>query len=95
MGSSPADRTALPLFDWNAAEQEIAIEILRRDLQHTQKFVRAWALDSLATFAEREKHLRPLVDVALGDFEASTSKALRARARHIRERFLHSGGAEI
>jgi hypothetical protein len=78
---------ALPLFDWKPTERARALEILRQDVGHPQKFVRAWALDSLATFAVRDAKLRPFVERALKDFEASPSKALIARARHIRERF--------
>jgi len=77
---------ALPLFDWRPAERARAVTILRRDLGHPQKFVRAWALDSLATFSARDARLRPLVERALRAFEASRSKALITRARHIRGR---------
>src|SRR6185503_1914784 len=41
---------ALPLLTWTPRERKRVVEILRRDLEHPQKFVRAWALDSLATF---------------------------------------------
>jgi hypothetical protein len=81
---------ALPLFDWKPAERERAVEILRRDLEHPKKFVRAWALDSLATFAVRDNRLRPLVERALKDFEASQSKSLITRARNIRARLPES-----
>jgi hypothetical protein len=42
---------ALPLFEWTAAERRRVLRILRRNLQHRQLFVRAWALDALASFA--------------------------------------------
>jgi hypothetical protein len=77
---------ALPLFHWRPAERTRAVKILCRDLDHQQKFVRAWALDSLAKFAVRNKRLRPVVERGLKDFEASQSKALITRAHHIRAR---------
>ena len=77
---------ALPLFDWMPREQKRVIEILRRNVKHRQKFVRAWALDSLATFAEHDPGLVPVVKRALDDFDRSGSKALETRAKHIRAR---------
>lgn len=77
---------ALPLFRWKRAEQSRVLAILRRDVRHPQKFVRAWALDSLATLADEDPTLRPIVLRHLGIFERSGSKALVARARHVRER---------
>jgi hypothetical protein len=77
---------ALPLFGWNAPERRRAVEILRRDVEHTQKFVRAWALDGLATLASRDTGLRPVVLRHLKAFERSGSKALQARAKRIRQR---------
>jgi hypothetical protein len=76
---------ALPHLDWTARERARVLEILRRDIAHPQKFVRAWALDSLARFAQRDPALMPLVERHLGAFERSGSKALVTRARHIRE----------
>src|SRR5437867_6348497 len=52
---------ALPLLNWTRRERVRAIAILQRDVKHPQKFVRAWALDSLATFAEKNAALLPLV----------------------------------
>jgi hypothetical protein len=77
---------ALPLLKWTPREQTRVIEILSRDVEHPQKFVRAWALDSLATFAEADTRLRPTVMRALEQFEESGSKALAARARQVRAR---------
>ncbi|MFO0723576.1 MAG: hypothetical protein U1E65_07340 [Myxococcota bacterium] len=77
---------ALPLLRWTAREKKRVIEILERDLGHRQKFVRAWALDSLATFAADQPALLPAVVVNLTRFDNSGSKALATRARHIRER---------
>lgn len=77
---------ALPLFDWNARDRRRAVQILRRDIEHPQKFVRAWALDSLARFAERDASLGQVVQRALRAFEASGSKSLESRARQIRKR---------
>ncbi len=78
---------ALPLLTWTPRERKRALEILRRDLAHSQKFVRAWALDSLAIFAENDRELVPTVARAIRDFERSGTKSLETRARHIRRRF--------
>ena len=77
---------ALPLLDWTPRERKRVIQILRQNVEHPQKFVRAWALDALATFAEHDRGLVPIVTCALEDFERSGSKALQTRARHIRTR---------
>lgn len=83
---------ALPLFEWTPRERDRVIHILVRDLEHPQKFVRAWALDSLARFAEGDASLVPRVQRALKDCDASESKALQARAKDIRAR-LEAAGA--
>jgi hypothetical protein len=77
---------ALPLFRWSPAESRRALQILLRDVRHPRAFVKAWAADSLAAFAESDASLRPLAERALLELEASGRKALMARARHIRER---------
>jgi len=77
---------ALPLFAWSAAQERRVLQILQRDAAYPQTFVRAWALDSLASFASKKPRLRPLVRRHLRAFERSGSKALAARARKIRER---------
>jgi hypothetical protein len=77
---------ALPLFEWSKSERKRAVEILLRDVQHQQKFVRAWALDSLAAFALRDADLMPIVRRLLSRFASSGSKALMVRARRIEER---------
>ena len=77
---------ALPLFKWQPTELRRVKAILRENLSNPQTFVRAWALDSLATFAEKDKALGPVVRRALTAFENSQSKALQARARKIRQR---------
>jgi HEAT repeat protein len=77
---------ALPLLDWTPRERKRVIQILRQNVEHRQKFVRAWALDGLATFAEHDRGLVPIVTGALENFERSGSKALQTRARHIRAR---------
>src|ERR1700693_429805 len=77
---------ALPLFRWTGAEQSRVLAILRRDVAHPRKFVKAWALDSLATLAQKDPALRSIVLRHLRSFERSGSKALVARARHVRER---------
>ena len=77
---------ALPLFEWTATERRRVIAILRRDVDHEQTFVRAWALDGLATLSLAHTRLRPIVLRHLRSFLQSGSKALAARARHIRAR---------
>jgi hypothetical protein len=81
---------ALPLLKWSARELPRVLAILMRDVEHPQKFVRAWALDSLATFAQHDPTLIPLVERNLEAFEASGSKALESRARQIRTRLAGS-----
>jgi TfoX/Sxy family transcriptional regulator of competence genes len=82
---------ALPLLAWTPRQRERAIEILRRDLHHPQKFVRAWALDGLARFARGDKALRRVVMRHAALFERSGSKALATRARHVRELLSRTG----
>jgi hypothetical protein len=77
---------ALPLLQWTSRERQRVLEILQRDVEHPQAFVRAWALDSLARFSTRDRTLRPTVMRGLRSFERSGMKALVTRARHIRER---------
>jgi HEAT repeat protein len=77
---------ALPLLHWTPRERARVVAILRENLDHPQTFVRAWALDGLATFAEREASLVSVVRQALAEFDRSGSKALSARARHVRTR---------
>ena len=77
---------ALPLFDWTPAQARRVRQILLENVEFPQTFVRAWALDGLATFAERTPALRPIVRKHLRAFERSPSKALQARARQIRDR---------
>lgn len=82
---------ALPLLMWTARERKRVVEILRRDIEHPQKFVRAWALDSLATFALGDRKLMPVIARAIDDFERLGSKALQTRARRVRERIGDAG----
>jgi hypothetical protein len=77
---------ALPLFRWTAAESKRMERILLENVAFPQTFVRAWALDSLATLSERKAKLRPVVLRYLEAFAQSSSKALQARARAIRAR---------
>jgi len=77
---------ALTLFAWTPAQRRRVLAILRRDVDFPQTFVRAWALDSLATLAARDPSLRRIVRRYLAEFERSGSKALQARARQIREK---------
>jgi len=77
---------ALPLFRWTPSQMKRVEAILLENVTFPQTFVRAWALDSLATFAKRRKRLVPIVERYLYEFENSSSAALRARARNIRAR---------
>jgi len=77
---------ALPLFRWTAAQMKRVETILTANVSFPQTFVRAWALDSLATLSVRRPRLAALVMQQLALFEQSPSKALQARARAIRER---------
>ena len=77
---------ALPLFRWTPTQAKRVEAILLENVTFPQTFVRAWALDSLATCAKRRSRLAPVVQRHLRAFERSTSKALQARARHIRAR---------
>jgi len=78
---------ALPMFRWSPAQARRVEEILLENVVFPQLFVRAWALDGLATLAERKETLMPIVLKHLRNFERSPSKALQARARQIRARF--------
>ena len=77
---------ALPLFHWSPTQADRVEKILLENVAFPQTFVRAWALDGLATLAERKTTLMPIVRRYLRDFEQSPSKALHARAKHIRAR---------
>ena len=76
----------LPMLSWTSAERARVIAILRRDVEHPQTFVRAWALDGLATLAVETPALLADVKAGLAAFERSGKKALAARARQIRAR---------
>ena len=77
---------ALPLFRWTAAESRRVDKILLENVTFPQSFVRAWALDGLATLAQRRPKLMPIVMRHLEAFSHSSSRALQARSRAIRER---------
>jgi hypothetical protein len=75
---------ALPLFRWTSAERRRAVTILTENVSFPQTFVRAWALDGLARITAEDPVARPRLLGYLREFERSSSKALRARARQIR-----------
>jgi hypothetical protein len=77
---------ALPLFRWTAAQSRQVEQILIENVTFPQTFVKAWALDGLSQLVDRRPSLRPLVERHLRAFERGPSKALQARARHIRAR---------
>jgi hypothetical protein len=74
--------------DWIEPHKRIFIGPLAEGdkWQVRQTFVRAWALDSLASLSARRPRLRATIDRHLRAFERSSSKALKARARNIRAR---------
>jgi hypothetical protein len=84
---------ALPLFRWSPTQERRVEEILLENVLFPQTFVRAWALDGLATLAERKVALMPIVRKYLREFERSPSKALQARARQIRARLSRPGAS--
>jgi hypothetical protein len=77
---------ALPLFRWTPAQSRRVEQTLIDNVSFPQTFVRAWALDSLATLAVGKPALMKTVERHLREFERSPSKALQARARNIRLR---------
>jgi hypothetical protein len=77
---------ALPLFAWTPRQLRAIERILVENISFPQTFVRAWALDSLSRLAEQRPALRPIVQRHLELFEQASSKALQARARHVRAR---------
>ena len=68
---------ALPLFEWKGAKRRRARDVLVRAVQHPQLFVKAWALDSLATFAANDTTLMPVVRRQLRDFRAFRQQGAR------------------
>lgn len=78
----------LPRLRWTPRERPRVVAILRRDAAHPQLFVRAWALDSLATLAESDRSIRPFVFRLLRAFAASGRPALMSRSRNIRRRLV-------
>jgi hypothetical protein len=82
---------ALPLFNWRHRERRRVVEILLRDVDHPQTFVKPWALDGLATLAAKDKALMPVVRRSLAQFQRSGSKALATRAEHIKRRLGEAG----
>jgi hypothetical protein len=75
---------ALPFLTWTSAQRPRVLAVLRRDLEHPQPLVKAWALGSLARLARREATLLPVVRRHLTRFAGSGRPALEARARKIR-----------
>lgn len=74
---------AVSLFEWGEAERVEVITALRERLDDEKQFVRAWALDSFAAFANGDETLQGEVDARIREFLGSQSKALQARARAI------------
>ncbi|HZP87179.1 MAG TPA: HEAT repeat domain-containing protein [Burkholderiales bacterium] len=83
---------ALPLLKWTAKEREKVVSILTEYANDRQTFVKAWAVDSLAKFAEGDAALLASVEQLLEELERSESRALESRARLIRKRLNKSKG---
>ena len=66
---------ALPLFRWSPAQMKRVEAILRENAVAPSLFVRAWAVDSLATLSGTRTRLRPIVDQHL--WSSSTRRARR------------------
>jgi hypothetical protein len=77
---------AIPLLHWTPRELKQALDVVRANLMSTRPFVRAWALDSLAVLTANSASLSVDLEYQLDQAEQSDSKAVRARARHIRAR---------
>lgn len=77
---------SLPLFDWTERQRGRVLAILRANLDHPQKFVRAWATDSFVTLAACDPLLRAEAERAIAALEGSGSKALQTRAARLRDR---------
>ena len=65
----------LPLLRWTPFERQRAIEILRRDGNHPQTFVRAWAFDSLSIMAGESVPLVRFVEEKLREFDSVPTKS--------------------
>ena len=74
------------MLRWSSAERERVVTILLGYVRHRQRFVKAWALDSLSRLAEYDDSLKSVVERLLQDFEPSESPALISRAKQIRRR---------
>ncbi len=82
---------ALPLLEWTATERQRVLAILFAYVEHPKKFVKAWAVDSLARFAERDASLMPAVQRLLQRLERDGGPALAARAKQIHKRIANRG----
>ena len=71
----------VPFLPWDGSEKRAAVEKLFLLEQGENLFVRAWALDSLAHFAETDAELADRVLPLLGEALGSGSGAVRARAK--------------
>lgn len=81
----------LPLLRWTPDERPQVLRILRRYVNDPQLFVKAWALDSLARFAENDPGLMLVVRRLLRTFKQSGRPALRSRAARIQARLRSAG----
>ena len=71
----------VPFLSWNAEESRLIVEGLFVLERGENLFVRAWALDSLAHFAEKDAELADRVMPLLVEAIGSGSGSVRARAK--------------
>lgn len=72
---------SLPHFSLTDLERQEALAFLWEQAEGANKFVRAWALDSLSHFALDDAQVRHRLMPLLTEAVAGTSAAVRARAR--------------
>jgi len=71
----------IPFLSWDIPDQRAVVEKLFVLEQGENLFVRAWSLDSLAHFAEKDRELADRVLPMLLEALGSSSGAVRARAK--------------
>ena len=76
----------LPRVNWASQEYPIIREFLLRQSEDRNTFVRAWALDSLASFAVADESIRPHVLGLIDEALANGPSSVRVRARESLQR---------
>jgi len=72
----------LPRLTWTGEEYQLVLAYLFKQAEGANRFIKAWALDSLATFAQTDPTIEPRVVQMLVDAMEMGSAAIRVRARH-------------